>query len=127
MGDAGDSERAKMPDLSVILAFVRRNAVWIAATALVVSLLCVIAVRLAFDQYSATATVLFDPRNANVTQTQEVLPDIGPDSIAIESLVQVAKSDGFLTALVEKEELSSDPEFTGSAASSADKKRRGAR
>jgi uncharacterized protein involved in exopolysaccharide biosynthesis/Mrp family chromosome partitioning ATPase len=120
-GDAGDSERAKMPDLSVILAFVRRNAVWIAATALVVSLLCVIAVRLAFDQYSATATVLFDPRNANVTQTQEVLPDIGPDSIAIESLVQVAKSDGFLTALVEKEELSSDPEFTGSAASSADK------
>lgn len=120
-GDGGDSARAKTPDLSAVLALVRRNARWIAVIAFLVTLLCVIAIRLAFDQYSATATVLFDPRNANVTQTQEVLPDIGPDSIAIESLVQVAKSDGFLTALVEKEGLSGDPEFAGGAASAADK------
>ena len=62
-------------------------------------IVCAIAVKLLFNQYFATATVLFDPRNAKVTGAQEVLPEIGPDSIAIESLVQVAKSDGFLSAL----------------------------
>jgi succinoglycan biosynthesis transport protein ExoP len=79
-------------------------------------------VKFAFNQYSATATVLFDPRNAKVTGTQEVLPDIGPDAIAIESLVQVAKSDGFLTALAEQEGLSNDPEFAGGAVSLIDQK-----
>jgi polysaccharide biosynthesis transport protein len=88
---------------------------WIAATTIVVTLLCAIAVKLAFNQYSATATILFDPRNAKVTGAEQVLSDIGPDSIAIESLVQVAKSDGFLSALVDKQELASDPEFAGGA------------
>jgi len=59
------------------------------SVACVVAVLCVIVAKLIFDQYLATATILFDPRKAEVTGTQEVLPDIGPDSIAIESLVQV--------------------------------------
>jgi uncharacterized protein involved in exopolysaccharide biosynthesis len=100
----------------------RRNGVWIAATASLAALLCVIAIRLAFDQYSATATILFDPRDAKVTGAPDVLPDIGPDSIAIESLVQVAKSDGFLTALADQEELSKDPEFAGGDASVVEQK-----
>jgi uncharacterized protein involved in exopolysaccharide biosynthesis/Mrp family chromosome partitioning ATPase len=112
---------AIMPDFRALLTLVRRNAVWIAAVALLVGLACFVAIKLIFNQYSATATVLFDPRNARVTTTQEVLPDIGPDSIAIESLVQVAKSDGFLTALVDRLRLSDDVEFVGSAASTSDR------
>jgi succinoglycan biosynthesis transport protein ExoP len=121
-GEPGSSSLSRTLDISTILLFLRRNALWIVATTLIVSLLCVVAVKIAFNQYSATATVLFDPRNAMVTGTQEVLPDIGPDSIAIESLVQVAKSDGFLTALAEQEGLSSDPEFAGGVVAPVDQK-----
>ena len=110
-----------MPDIRAFLPFLRRNAVWIAAVAVPVALACFVLVRLIFNQYSATATVLFDPRNAKVTTTQEVLSDIGPDSIAIESLVQVAKSDGFLTALVARLGLADDSEFGGSATAVADR------
>ena len=96
-----------MLNLLALIPLVRRNAIWIAAVGVVAALLCVIAIRLIFDQYSATATILFDPRNAKVTGAEQVLPDIGPDSIAIESLVQVAKSDAFLSSqLAEREGLS---------------------
>jgi polysaccharide biosynthesis transport protein len=120
-GGSAGAGQTKMPDLSALLALARRNAVWIAAVALLVALLCFVAVRLVFNQYTATATLLFDPRNARVTPTQEVLSDIGPDSIAIESLVQVAKADGFLLKLIERQELTGDSEYAGNAASSADR------
>ena len=81
----------------------------------VTALACFVAIKLLFNQYTATATILFDPRNARVTTTQEVLPDLGPDSIAVESLVQVAKSDGFLSALIARLRLTDDAEFIGSA------------
>ncbi|MGA2794066.1 MAG: Wzz/FepE/Etk N-terminal domain-containing protein, partial [Roseiarcus sp.] len=120
--EAGNSLPSTTPDWRAMLLLLRRNGVWIAATASLAALLCVIAIRLAFDQYSATATILFDPRDAKVTGAPDVLPDIGPDSIAIESLVQVAKSDGFLTALADQEELSKDPEFAGGDASVVEQK-----
>ena len=121
-GERANSDHTRMLNLLALIPLVRRNAIWIAAVGVVAALLCVIAIRLIFDQYSATATILFDPRNAKVTGTEEVLPDIGPDSIAIESLVQVAKSDAFLSTLAEREGLSGDHEFIGSAASVADQK-----
>jgi Chain length determinant protein len=93
-GEAGVARPSRAPDFPEILLFLRRHAVWIVATTILVTLVCAIVVKLAFNQYSATATILFDPRNAKVTGAEQVLSDIGPDSIAIESLVQVAKSDG---------------------------------
>jgi polysaccharide biosynthesis transport protein len=114
-GEAGAARPSRAPDLAEIWLFLRRHLVWIVATTILVTLVCAIAVKLAFNQYSATATILFDPRNAKVTGAEQVLSDIGPDSIAIESLVQVAKSDGFLSALVDKLGLASDPEFAGGA------------
>ena len=121
-GESADSSLARRLDLRILWSVVRRNPIWIVSVACLVAVLCVIVAKLIFNQYLATATVLFDPRKAEVTGTQQVLPDIGPDSIAIESLVQVTKSDAFLSKLVEREGLASDPEFIGSAASLADQK-----
>jgi succinoglycan biosynthesis transport protein ExoP len=121
-GEGGNLSSTRTLDIPAILQFLRRNALWIATVTLVVGLLCVVGARFAFNQYTATATVLFDPRNAKVTGTEEVLPDIGPDAIAIESLVQVAKSDGFLTSLADQEGLAADPEFGGAAAAPVDQK-----
>jgi succinoglycan biosynthesis transport protein ExoP len=102
-------------DRAAIWLFVRRNAVLIALVAGVVGILCLFALWLFFDQYSATALVLVDPRDAKATATQEVLANIGPDSIAVESVVQIAKSDGFLGALVDQQGLAKDPEFNRGA------------
>jgi succinoglycan biosynthesis transport protein ExoP len=112
--DSARSESPRAPDWRAVVTLARRNLGLIVATAIIVAVLCALAITLTFNQYVATATVLFDPRNAKVTASEEVLPDIGPDSVAIESVVQVAKSDGFLGALVEREGLLSNPEFGGS-------------
>lgn len=112
----------RRPDLAVILSTARRRAALVATVALIVGALFAIGCRLVFSQYVATATILFDPRSAKVTATDEVLPDIGPDSIAVESLVQVARSDGFLASLVEREGLAERPDFGGGAASAAERK-----
>ena len=104
-------------DPRAILLFLRRNLVLIAAVAAVVTVLCTLALWMLFDQYAATALVLVDPRDVKVTATPDVLPNIGPDSIAIESLVQVAKSDAFLGALVDQEGLAKDAEFSRGASS----------
>ena len=103
-------------DLPRLLLFLRRNAIRIALTALVVAMLMISAVFLVFNKYTATALVLINPHNARVTQSEDVLPGIGSDSIAIESLVQVASADTFLGRAVDRLKLMSDPEFAGKGA-----------
>ncbi len=99
-------------DPAAIFLFIKRNLILIAAVAGVVTVLCTLALWLLFDQYVATALVLVDPRDAKTTATPDVLANIGPDSIAVESLVQVAKSDAFLGALVDQQGLGKDAEFS---------------
>jgi succinoglycan biosynthesis transport protein ExoP len=121
-GDSSILPRARRLDMPAVALFLRRQALWIVAVACLVAIVCAISVTLLFNQYVATATLLFDPRNAKVTEAQDVLPEIGPDSIAIESLVQVAKSDGFLAKLIEREGLAADSELGGGAAAAPDQK-----
>ena len=108
-------------DLRSGLRFLRRNWVRIVATALVIALVGLLAAFLLFNKYVATALILVDPRDAKVTQAPEVLSNIGPDSIAIESLVQVANSDGFMSKVVDALNLMNDDEFAGSGATEADR------
>jgi succinoglycan biosynthesis transport protein ExoP len=99
-------------DPMTIWLFLKRNVVFSAVVAIAVAALFTLAFWLLFNQYSATALVIVDPRDARVTSTPEVLGNIGPDSIAIESLVQIAKAESFLGALADQEELTKDPEFS---------------
>jgi succinoglycan biosynthesis transport protein ExoP len=57
--------------------------------------LAVIAGRLLLTGYSATALIMVDPRNIRLPQGQDVLPGYGSDPFAIESIVQLARSDAF--------------------------------
>lgn len=66
-----------------------------------------------FKKYTATAVVMIDPRSARVTKSGGVISNIGGDAIAIESLVQVAKGEGFLSELVDALDLTKDPYFGG--------------
>jgi uncharacterized protein involved in exopolysaccharide biosynthesis len=64
-------------------------------------------------RYAATALVVVDPREQRVTNEQDVLPGIGQDAAALQSLIEIAKSDGFLRPLVERLKIQTDEDIAG--------------
>ncbi len=96
---------------SRVAAFVRRNGKKIISLALILFaagffILSTIPVR-----YAATALVVVDPREQRVTTDQDVLPGIGQDSAALQSLIEIAKSDGFLRPLIEQLKVADDDDI----------------
>lgn len=62
--------------------------------------------------YTATSTVLVDPRRANVVETnQAVLSNFGTDDATIESQALLIQSVSILQRVVDKLKLVTDPEF----------------
>lgn len=91
--------------------FLRRNA-WLMALVGVATGGAVFGASIfLFTSYSATAVLIVDPRAAKVTRTGGVISNIGGDAIAIESLVQIARSEGFLGELVDELDLTKNPTF----------------
>src|SRR6476619_7189286 len=84
------------------LSFIRDNARRILTLALAIFVLSVVVLLVIPVRFAATALVVVDPREQRVTSEQDVLPGIGQDSAALQSLVEVAKSDGFLEPLIEQ-------------------------
>src|SRR4051794_37243165 len=70
-------------------------------------------------RYAATALVVVDPREQRVTNEQDVLPGIGQDAAALQSLIEIAKSDGFLRPLIEQLKIQNDEEIAGSETDSS--------
>ena len=62
--------------------------------------------------YTATASLLIDPRDARPTGFESVLPGIGPDSAAVASQVFVMESRDLLMAVFDSEGIGKDAEFT---------------
>ena len=65
-------------------------------------------------RFAATALVVVDPREQRVTNEQDVLPGIGQDAAALQSLIEIAKSDGFLRPLIERLKIQNDDDIAGS-------------
>lgn len=100
-------------DPGAVWLFLRRNLLRILIVAVVTSAMAFGASLLIFNKYSATAVLMVDPRVVKVTRAGGVLSNIGGDAIAIESLVQVAKAEGFLGELVDELDLTKDDYFAG--------------
>ena len=66
-------------------------------------------------KYTATATILSDPRQERVVPSDAVLPGIGTDIAAVESQVELLSSTELIKRVMEKLGLFSDPEFTKSS------------
>src|SRR4051794_7295834 len=64
-------------------------------------------------RYAATALVVIDPREQRVTAEQDVLPGIGQDAAALQSLIEIARSDGFLRPLIDGLKIAEDEEIAG--------------
>ncbi|WP_324749637.1 polysaccharide biosynthesis tyrosine autokinase [Sphingomonas sp. LY54] len=65
------------------------------------------------DSYRATANVLLDRQKLLVTDVDSVLSDLPDDSASVDTEVQVMRSPGLLRRVVERLNLTQDPEFNG--------------
>nr|WP_298094046.1 GumC family protein [uncultured Shinella sp.] len=63
--------------------------------------------------YTATASLLIDPRDARSTNFETVLPGIGADSAAVASQVFVIQSRDLLMDVFDSEHIGADAEFAG--------------
>ena len=96
-----------------IVAFLSDNGRRISLLALAIFAIGVIALMVLPVRYAATALVVVDPREQRVTNDQDVLPGIGQDAAALQSMIEIAKSDGFLRPLIEQLNIQDDPEIAG--------------
>lgn len=96
----------------LLLAFVRDNIRRLALTFFSLFLAGVAIWWLVPSKYAATALVMVDPREQRVTKDPDVLPPFGKDDVALESLVEIAKSDGFLDTLLSLPDFRRIKEFS---------------
>ncbi|PDT76495.1 lipopolysaccharide biosynthesis protein [Bradyrhizobium sp. C9] len=97
-----------------VLAFFREKGQRILMLAAVIFAVGVIVLMLIPARYAATALVVVDPREQRVTADQDVLPGIGQDAAALQSYVEIAKSDGFLGPLIDQLKVAEDGDVSGS-------------
>ncbi|WP_445218541.1 GumC family protein [Bradyrhizobium sp. Pa8] len=95
------------------LSFLRENGRRILTLALALFALGVIVLVVLPVRYAATALVVLDPRELRVTSEQDVLPGIGQDAAALQSQIEIAKSDGFLRPLIEQLKIADDQDIAG--------------
>ncbi|MBR0819082.1 GumC family protein [Bradyrhizobium liaoningense] len=99
--------------VSGALAFLRENGRRILTLALALFALGVVVLMILPVRYAATALVVLDPRELRVTSEQDVLPGIGQDAAALQSQIEIAKSDGFLRPLIEQLRIADDQDIAG--------------
>ncbi|MCA6115824.1 AAA family ATPase [Bradyrhizobium sp. WSM 1738] len=100
-------------DLREMGRILRRRYKLVALPAVVLLGLAITYLLLATTLYTATSTVLVDPRRANVVETnQSVLSNFGTDDATIESQTLLIQSVAILTRVVGKLKLTEDEEFT---------------
>lgn len=95
------------------LSFLRENGRRILTLAAALFALGIVVLMVLPVRYAATALVVLDPRELRVTSDQEVLPGIGQDAAALQSQIEIAKSDGFLRPLIEQLKIADDEDVAG--------------
>lgn len=104
---------SRVLSLAGVVSFLRENIRRILSLAAIIFAIGVVALMLIPVRYAATALVVVDPREQRVTTDQDVLPGIGQDAAALQSLVEIAKSDGFLGPLIEQLKIVDDEDIAG--------------
>ncbi|MBN8950573.1 MULTISPECIES: GumC family protein [unclassified Rhizobium] len=108
-------ERSLPPlfDVGAVWTILRQRWLTVLASTCIVLLLTLAYLAVAKPSYTATASVMIDPRDPRATNLNNVLPGIGSDSAAIASQVFVIESRDLLMKVFESEDIENDPEFAG--------------
>lgn len=100
-----------MPTVADALRLLRRRARAIAGMSLIGTAL---GIGLGFSMtpvYEATATVEIDPRRTNISNMQDVVSELDPDSPTIDSQIEIIQSARIAGRVVDQLRLADDPEF----------------
>jgi polysaccharide biosynthesis transport protein len=114
-GTAIEGLRQPTVDLREMARILRRRWKMIAAPALSLLVLALIYVLAATTLYTATSTVLVDPRRSTAIESNQAamqMSNFGTDDATIESETLLIQSVAILQRVVEKLKLTDDPEFT---------------
>ncbi len=95
------------------MAAARRQYKVIAATTVAVVLLAIGYIMVATPIYTSTADILLDSRQFGAVDISRDQPSLTFNATAIESQVEVLKSEKVALAVIEKLNLTADPEFVG--------------
>jgi succinoglycan biosynthesis transport protein ExoP len=102
-------------DIRELLRILRRHLRIIIAAPVILLVVSIIFVMVVQPLYTATATVLIDPRRVNVAESsnqQAVLSNFSTDDATTESQVMLIQSVAVLQRVVEKLKLTEDEEFS---------------
>ncbi|RWA73118.1 GumC family protein [Mesorhizobium sp.] len=115
MKPASIDERSLPPlfDIGAVWAILWARRLMVLAIAGATVLLALSYLAVTKPSYTATASILIDPRDTRATNFNNVLPGIGSDSAAIASQVFVIQSPDLLGSVFKSQKLDSDPEFAG--------------
>ena len=114
LGDAAQQQRGGI-DIRELLRILRRHLRIVIATPLVLFFAALVFVMVVQPLYTATATVLIDPRRANIidlsNSNRAVLSNFNTDDVTTESQVMLIQSVAVLQHVVDSLKLTEDPEF----------------
>ena len=115
MSPASIDDRTLPPlfDIAALWAILWGRRLMIFVITGTVLLLTVLYLAVTSPSYTATASILIDPRDSRSTNFNNVLPGIGSDSAAIASQVFVIESQDLLGDVFNGQKVESDPEFSG--------------
>ena len=101
-------------DVREIARILRRHVKLIGITVAVAVALALVFVAVVTPLYSATATILIDPRRSNVADSNNSNPNgsFGTDDASIESQVSLMQSLTVMQRVVDGQKLKDDPEFS---------------
>lgn len=112
--ETGDQLEFRRYDLGELLAILRRQRNFIIGVAALFVGLALAYVVFAQRQYTAQSTVIIDPRRLQIfRQDNSLTADPVLDSAAIESQIEMLKSERVIIAVVKSLKLAEDPEFVG--------------
>jgi polysaccharide biosynthesis transport protein len=117
LGHAGSAQRDDPPtavNIADALGVARRQF-WVVVTCLVLGLVFGAGAILAFKpNFKATATILIDTRKFQYTAQSAVVGQVSYESAAaVDSQLELLKSENIARAVISKLKLSDDPEFVG--------------
>ncbi|HRD77889.1 MAG TPA: exopolysaccharide transport family protein, partial [Hyphomicrobiaceae bacterium] len=103
--------RQDQTDLGGLLRTLRRHAGQIALLTLAALLLGLAYLALATPKYTASTSIFIDPRYRKVVNEEVIQGGVGTDLSLVETQVAIITSDSVMRRVVEREKLSTDPEF----------------
>ncbi|MCA1338148.1 polysaccharide biosynthesis tyrosine autokinase [Pseudooceanicola marinus] len=114
-GGQGQASEEEVIDLGAILGTLWRGK-WIIAICMVVAIMMggYYAYKVAVPEYTASADVMLNPRKEQVVNLASVVDNLSTDSKVMNSEILVMRSRQLLGQVVDRLDLTSDPEFNGS-------------